>query len=80
MLISEGRCVVLGNFFDQLLGFFELFVMLIVNLFKSLGQAIVVLSSGAAFVGDMVKYLPSVLGSGVLVFFAVAIVKFLLGR
>lgn len=64
----------------KILGFIQSAFDFFLNMIESLIQAVVFLASSVPFVTGLIPYLPSVIGSCVLITLSVAIVKFLIGR
>lgn len=68
------------DFFEQVLGFIESFFEFFVNFCESLFTALGVLLSSITFPLVLSGYLPSILGSCVVILTSLAVVKFIVGR
>lgn len=68
------------NFFGQIIGYIETLWSLVVGFVQSLLMTLKFLLTGTDAVLYLVGFLPSVIGASIVVFLAVTIVKFILGR
>lgn len=63
---------------QNIAGAFEYIITVVSNLISTLTQAILLASSSVSFVTASVAYLPNFLGSAVVVFLAVYVIRFML--
>lgn len=68
------------DFFDKILGFIETVFTFFLNLVQSLIQAVVFLGSSSSFVLSLIGFMPTIIGTAITCFFAVYVIKFLIGR
>ena len=68
------------EFFDKVIGFFEMAVNFVVNLVNSLMMAISAVFTAATLPATLVPFLPSIILTGVLVVVSMAVVKFIIAR
>lgn len=68
------------DFFGQISGFAVSLFQFFVNLVDSLIQAVIFLGSGVSFSMGLVPFMPSFIGTAIVIFVAIYIVKFLIGR
>ncbi len=68
------------DFFSQVLGYLEVAWSYFINLIESLLMAIGFLISATSFSTAIVSYMPPIIGSAIVVFLAIFLVKFLAGR
>ena len=68
------------DFFEQILGFFELAWQFFLNLFDMLVVLLRTLTAAVELPIQLSLVLPSVLGASVIIFLAVFVVKFIVGR
>ncbi len=68
------------DFFEQVLGYIESFFEFFLNFCESLFEALEVLANAIVFPGLLAGYLPSIIGSSVIIVTSLAVVKFLIGR
>ncbi len=68
------------DFADKFFGYLETVWSLVLSFVESLLMAVKVLLTGSYAVVSLVGFLPSIIGSCVATFFAIYIVKFILGR
>lgn len=68
------------KFFDQVIDYVQRLFEFLVNIIKALITAIAVLTSAVQLPLGLVGYLPSILGSCIVVVVAVGTVKFVIGR
>lgn len=68
------------NFFDSVINFFETIIDIITQFLTSLFTAISFISSSAGTVARVSLFMPTIIGSCVLIIMSIGIVKFLVGR
>lgn len=68
------------SFFSNIWGAVQMFLNVIANIFLSLRTAVMILVSSSTFLGTAAMYMPIVVSSSVLIVFAIAVVKFVVGR
>lgn len=68
------------DFFDRLFGYIEIVFDFFLNIIKTLITALGVLSQSATIVVHLTGYMPTMIATGVVVFSAIMICKFLIGR
>ena len=68
------------DFFDKIVGFFEMIWNLIVNLVNSLLMILGTIVQIPLIVNNWALFLPSVIYAGVLITISFAVVKFVVGR
>lgn len=68
------------DFFNQISGFAVSLFQFFVNLVESLIQAVVFMGSGVAFATAIVPFMPSIIGTAIVIFLAIFVIKFLIGR
>lgn len=68
------------DFFDKIIGFVETVFSFFINLVESLIQAVVFLGHSSSFAIALVPFMPSIIGTAIVVFFAIYVIKFLIGR
>ena len=66
--------------FGQILGFFETIFEFFINFLESLQRLLELVVKGIAIPFELLGFLPAFLGSALLVFIVVGIVKFILAR
>lgn len=67
------------EFFDKVIGFFELLVDVIVNFVTSLGQILEVVLNIPAVLGSLIV-MPSIIFTGMMIVVSFATIKFILAR
>lgn len=68
------------NFFDSVISFFETIINMITQFFSSMFLALQFINSSVTYTGLMAYYLPTVIGSCLLIVVALGVLKFILGR
>ncbi len=68
------------EFFDKIVGFFAAAWEMLVNIIEALAASVVVAMNASSIGLGLVRYLPAVLGTAVVVVTAVSVVKLLAGR
>lgn len=68
------------EFFSKIIGFISSVWDYFINFIESLVQAVAFLVSSSAFAVALIGYMPGIIGTAIVVFLAVFIVKFLIGR
>ena len=68
------------NFFADVWGILEQVFRFLINTIKSFLYALQVVMDAIAFTGTVTLYIPAIIASAVLIFLAIAVVKFLIGR
>lgn len=68
------------DFFSQMLGYVEVAFDYLVNLIESLLMAVGFLTSAAGFTTGLISYMPPIIGTAIVVFVAIFLIKFLIGR
>lgn len=68
------------EFFDRIIGYIETLWNLVVGLVSSLLIALRFLITGTEAIYYLAGFLPGIIGGCVIIFLAIAILKFLLGR
>lgn len=68
------------DFFGEILGFVSSVFQFFVNLVESLIQAVVFMASGVGFATAIVPFMPSIIGTAIVIFLAIFVIKFLIGR
>ncbi len=68
------------EFFDQILGFFELAWEFLLNVIKSLGSAILFVSQISPLPLSLIGFMPTVLGTCITIVVGMAVIKFIVGR
>lgn len=67
-------------FFESVIGLLNNFWEIVTNFFSTLAHALVMVNTSLALPVRLLGYLPTVLGSAMMVFIGVYVVKFMLGR
>lgn len=68
------------DFFNQISGFAVSLFQFFVNLVESLIQAVIFMGSGVSFSLAIVPFMPSIIGTAIVIFIAIFVIKFLIGR
>lgn len=68
------------NFFDSVISFFETIINMITQFFSSMFLALQFISSSVTYTALMGSYLPTVIGSCLIIVVALGVLKFILGR
>lgn len=68
------------NFFADVWGYLEQIFRFLLNTVKSFLYALQILLDAIAFTGTAVMYIPAIIASAVVIFLALAVVKFIIGR
>lgn len=68
------------EFFDQILGYIEMFFTFFTNMVRSLGMAFTLLTTSISFPMTLTEFMPPLIGSAVVVFVSIYVVKFIIGR
>lgn len=68
------------EFFNTIVGFFELGWSIIVHFFQSLYYLLQMLFTTRSFIGTVFTFFPAIIMTGVTVVFAIALIKVLVGR
>lgn len=68
------------DFFAKVLGFLESAFSFLINFIENLFLLLELLVSSIVFPLTLTGFLPNIFGTAVLVFLAIAVVKFILGR
>ena len=68
------------DFFSKILGFVEVLFDYFVNLIESLIMAVYFAGTAVSFTTYLVPFMPAIIGSAIVVFVAIYLVKFLIGR
>lgn len=68
------------DFFGESLGFLSSIFQFILNTIESLIMAIHFVTSSVSYAGTLVAYMPSILGSCIVMFIGIYLVKFLINR
>lgn len=68
------------DFFDKLIGYVSVAFEFFLNLIESLLMAIGFMGTSVSFVGSIIMYMPSIIGTAVAIFLAIFVIKFLIGR
>ena len=68
------------DFFEKILGFVESFFEFFLNFVESLGTALETLAASVTLPLYISGYLPSILGSAVVIVTSLGVIKFLIGR
>ena len=68
------------DFFSKVLGFFETILEYLFNVVGNLSEGFEILSKALIFPIYLSGFLPTILGSAMLICIAVGVVKFILGR
>lgn len=66
------------EFFDKVLGFFEAIGQFIENFFNSLIMAITFMLSSVGFSLQLVAFVPAIIGSAIVIFIAIYVIRFIL--
>lgn len=66
------------EFFDGILGFFETIGQFIQNLIGSLIMAVTFMTNSVNFSLALIQYVPAIIGSAIVIFLAIFIIRFLL--
>lgn len=66
------------DFFNTIAGYFETLWNMIVNLIQSLLMAVGMVGSSMYFVTSLVAFIPPLIATGIIIFIAVFVVRFLL--
>lgn len=69
-----------GNFFSDVWGYLEQIFRFLINTIKAFLYALQIIIDAVAFTGSITVYIPAIIASAVIIFLAVYIVKFILGR
>lgn len=68
------------DFFDKILGFIEVIWDYFLNLIESLAMAVYFVGNSVNFTTYLVPFMPAIIGSAIVVFVAIYLIKFLIGR
>ena len=68
------------DFFNQISGFAVSLFQFFVNLVESLIQAVIFMASGVSFATAIIPFMPSIIGTAIVNFLAIFVIKFLIGR
>lgn len=68
------------EFFDMVGGFLDLLWQYVSNMFSSLLLAVTFLATSLSFPQMLIAYMPPIIGSAILIFMAVYVVRFLIGK
>lgn len=68
------------DFFDKIIGFFEMIWTLVVNLVNSLLMLLGTIVNIPVVIGVLSMYLPAVIFTGVMVTISFAVIKLIVGR
>lgn len=68
------------DFFEKILGFVDAVWNYFVNLIDSLILAVVFLGSSSNFATAIIGFMPPIIGTAIVVFLAIYVIKFLIGR
>lgn len=68
------------DFFNLISGFAVSLFQFFVNLVESLIQAVIFMGAGGAFAAAIVPFMPSIIGTSIVIFLAIFVIKFLIGR
>lgn len=68
------------DFFDKILGFVEIIWDYFINLIESLAMAVYFVGTSVSFTTYIVPFMPAIIGSAIVVFMAIYLIKFLIGR
>ncbi len=68
------------DFFDKIIGFFEMIWTLVVNLVNSLLMLLGTIVNIPVVIGVLAMYLPAVIFTGVMVTISFAVIKLIVGR
>lgn len=66
------------DFFESILGFFETVGQFIENLIGSLIMAVIFMTKSVTFALALIQYVPAIIGSAIVIFLAIYIIRFLL--
>lgn len=66
------------EFFDKVLGFFEAIGQFLENFFNSLIMAITFMLSSVGFSLQLVAFVPAIIGSAIVIFIAIYVIRFIL--
>lgn len=66
------------DFFDKILGFFEAIGQFIENFFNSLIMAVTFMMSSVGFSIQLVSFVPAIIGSAIVIFIAIYVIRFIL--
>lgn len=68
------------DFFSKILGFVEVVFDYFVNLIESLFMAVYFTGTAVGFTTYLVSFMPAIIGSAIVVFLAIYLIRFLIGR
>lgn len=68
------------DFFSKILGYVEVAFDYLLNLIDSLLMAVGFLATSSSFAFTLVSYMPPIIGTAIVVFLAIFLIKFLIGR
>lgn len=68
------------DFFSKVLGYFESFFEYFINFLDSLFMGIEILTKSIVFPFELSGFLPSIIGSAMIIVISLSVVKFILGR
>lgn len=68
------------DFFSKILGFVEVVFDYFVNLIESLLIAVYFTGTAVSFTTYLVPFMPAIIGSAIVVFLAIYLIRFLIGR
>ena len=68
------------NFFADVWGYLEQIFRFLINTVKSFLYALRVIADAIAFTATVPLYIPAIIASAVVIFVALAVVKFIIGR
>lgn len=68
------------DFFSQVIGFIEVAWQYFMNLISSLIMAVGFLATSISFPLAIVSYMPAIIGTAIVVFMAIFVIRFLIGR
>lgn len=68
------------DFFAKVLGFIETVFEFFINFIESLFKSIEILAKSVIFPFELVGFLPSIIGSALIIVVSLGVIKFLIGR
>lgn len=68
------------DFFSKILGYVEVAFDYLLNLIESLLMAVGFLAASTSFPFTLVSFMPPIIGTAIVVFLAIFVIKFLIGR
>lgn len=68
------------DFFAKIIGYIEVAFDYFLNLIESLIMAVGFLASAGSFTTSLIPFMPPIIGTAMVIFIAIFLIKFLIGR